>query len=48
MSIKQFLLTLSPRYRRIQAKRRLEAVMREHGIPRKFAAQITNHYFQKP
>ena len=48
MSLKAYLLAWLPSNRRILAKRRLEAVMREHGIPRKLAAQITNHYFQKP
>lgn len=38
---------ISPHHRRALHKRRLEAVMREHGIPRRLAAQITNHYFRK-
>lgn len=48
MTLKDHLLAWLPSHRRIQAKRRLEAVLREHGIPRKLATQITNHYFQKP
>ena len=39
---------LTPHQHQIQAKRHLEAVMREHGISRKLATKITNHYFKKP
>lgn len=46
--IKAKVLSWLPSNRRIQEKRRLEAVMREHGIPRKVATQITNHYFKRP
>lgn len=45
--IKAGMLSWLPSNRRIQEKRRLEAVMREHGIPRKVATQITNHYFKQ-
>ena len=48
MNLKELLQTLSPDYRRTQEKRRLQAVIREHGIPRKLAEKIANHYFQRP
>lgn len=45
--LKQLLMPLSPHHRRILEKRRLEAVMHEHGIPKKLATKITNHFFKK-
>lgn len=48
MSLTALFRSWLPGHKRAQEKRRLEAVMREHGIPRKLAAQITNHYFKKP
>lgn len=45
---KHFWLAWLPSYRRTREKRRLQAVMREHGIHRKLAEKITNHYFRKP
>ncbi len=45
--LRQLIRNLAPSYRRTLAKRHLEAVMREHGIPRKLATRITNHYFLK-
>ena len=36
-----------PHYRRVRAKRRLEGLIREYGINRNTAKQITNHYFRK-
>jgi len=46
-TIKRLLRDMTPRYRLTQSKRRLEAVLREHGINRREAARITNHYFMK-
>ncbi|MCA0241120.1 MAG: hypothetical protein LCI02_09665 [Proteobacteria bacterium] len=38
---------ISPHHRRIAAKRRLEAVLHEHGISRTRAARIASHYLKK-
>lgn len=48
MTVKELLQSLSPRLRRTREKRRLQAVLREHGISRNLAEKITNHYFRKP
>ena len=45
-AISDFLRSLAPSYRLAMEKRHLEAVMRHHGINRKLAARITNHFYK--
>ncbi|OLP04941.1 hypothetical protein BLL52_3761 [Rhodoferax antarcticus ANT.BR] len=43
--IAQFMRHLSPRYRRTQAKRHLETLLREHGLPKVTVNAISWKFF---
>lgn len=45
LHITAWLRSLTPKCRRTMAKRRLETILREHGIPQRAAMRITWQFF---
>jgi hypothetical protein len=46
-TIKRWLQSLSPAYRRSIEKRRLESILKSHGVSRKDASSITNQFWNE-
>jgi hypothetical protein len=44
-TLKQWFRSLSPAYRQSLKKRRLESILRDHGVSRKDATSITNYFW---